>query len=456
MKNSILNKLYSARRISLFGYGKSNRAVHSFLKKRCPSASFSLRCDGTADLSADELSEFDAVYEGKQARCRIDEDIIFLSPTVRRDSQEIIAATQNGATLLSDIELFFALNDGDSLGITGSDGKSTTTRLTADILTSAGLAAAPLGNFGRSPLTILGSRVFPVLELSSFQLMGIRPRLRRACITNITKNHLNWHKSFDEYIDAKLNIIRNTDEAVYDYDSEVLRTAASGIRAFAVCSSRLSHSELIKRCDTLHTLTLCGEEMLIDGERSISLAEARRKESYNFKNYMLSTAMTLGLANEAQQSDALIGFAGLAHRCELVDEIGGVRYYNSSIDTSQKRTLSTLDSLQGEITLILTGRPKDKDIGELASAIRKRGIRVIIFGECTEAYKDALADADVTPVCDMYSAVATGAHMTAIGGAVLLSPSATGYDLYKSFEERGEDFCRCVIKYKELRKGKRK
>ena len=454
MKASVISALDTAKRISLFGYGTSNRAVHRFLKERYPGVSVTLRCDGNAELSENELSTFDRVYERNTARADIDEDVIFLSPTVRRDSTKISEALNRGAVVSSDLELFFELNEGDCIGITGSDGKSSTSYLTADMLSDFGRIALPLGNFGKSPLDTLGGGIYPVLELSSFQLMNFTPKLRRACITNISRNHLNWHRDYSEYIDAKLNILKCAKDAVLDYDSPRLKNVAEGIRSFAVCSSLLSHGELTCKLDTEHTVTLAGNTLLLDGKEYISLANVRRKEAYNFKNYMLAVGLTLNMTSKARQSEAISSFAGLAHRCELVDEICGVRYYNSSIDTSQKRTVSTLSALAGEVTLILCGRPKSTEVDKLAEVIRERNISVVLFGECEKLYERALFGVRIIKVSDMQSAVESAALITKPGEAVLLSPSCTSFDLYKSFEERGEDFRKCVLNYK--RQGKTK
>ncbi len=454
MKASIISALNTAKRISLFGYGTSNRAVHRFLKERYPNASVTLRCDGCAELSENELSAFDGVYDQEMARAHIDEDVIFLSPTVRRDSLVISEALERGVAVSSDLELFFELNEGDCIGITGSDGKSSTSYLTANMLSEGGRIALPLGNFGKSPLDTLGRNIYPVLELSSFQLMNFSPKLGRACITNISRNHLNWHKDYSEYINAKLNILKRTENAVLDYDSPKLKGVAEGMHSFAVCSSLLSHEELTCKLDTEHTVTLADGTLLLDGKEYISLESVRRKESYNLKNYMLAVGLTLGVASRSRQSEAISSFAGLAHRCELVDEICGVRYYNSSIDTSQKRTVSTLSALSGEVTLILSGRPKTTEVDKLAEVIRERNISVVLFGECEELYERALLGVRIIKALDMQSAVESAALITKPCGAVLLSPSCTSFDLYKSFEERGEDFRKCVLNYK--RQGKTK
>ena len=453
---SITDSLNEASTAALFGYGRSNQAVHRFLRERYPTLRVTLRSDVDVDLSSDVLSAFSDVRTRERARTEINEDVIFLSPTVRRDSQELREASERGTLLSSDLELFFDVYKGDCIGITGSDGKSSTACLCASMMTGEERRALPLGNFGKSPLDILNSGVYPVIELSSFQLMNFAPKLKRACITNITRNHLNWHRDFKEYTDSKLNALINAEGSVYDYDSEHLRGAMQGRHSFAACSSRLSHRELICRCDTLHTLTLDREMIKLDGEAYFSVTSAMRKESYNLKNYLLATATTLSLTDRKNQKSAVNRFPGLTHRCELIEIIGGIKFYNSSIDTSPKRTISTLSNFQGDVTLILTGRPKSLEIDELTRVIRERGITVVAFGECESAYASALSTVKVIRANDMEDAVYQALKITKPCASVLLSPSATGYDLYKSFEERGEDFRRCVKKYKEREIQKRK
>jgi len=243
-----LEKLLKKRdlRIGLVGIGKSSVGVYEYLKGRCPDVKVTLRSNEAAEIDGlvPERSFF-----GKNAYSNIDEDILFFSPSARRDVPQVIEAKKRGVILSSDAEMFFLLSKADVYAVTGSDGKSTTTYLCSKLLEDSYTSVIPAGNFGE-PLSrhiedAHGTAV--VAELSSFQLNYMKPKSQRCVITNISKNHLNWHSSFGEYIEAKGNILDNACERVYNADCNISCEFMKTFPAFSIFSLTLDEKDIRKK-----------------------------------------------------------------------------------------------------------------------------------------------------------------------------------------------------------------
>lgn len=440
--------------VALFGLGESNLGVARLLRQRNPKIKITLRSDKPPCEALLRAISIDKVIVGEAARQNIFEEAVFLSPSIRRDEECFGKVTTS-----SDCELFFDLYRGQSFLVTGSDGKSTCTYLISRILSRSGFNSAPCANFGKSLCATLAEENFeskfhlPVIELSSFQLMNLAPHGRRALITNITPNHLDWHKDYEEYVSAKLNIAKNSKELVFDADCETLAERLRNASAFCAVSFNRSASELTSAYDVRHYITYSDDIIFLDGEPYADISRATRKESYNIKNYMLSLAMTLGFAEKEVFRSVFENFSGLSHRAETVCRSGGIRYVNSSIDTTPKRTLQTLLSLSGEVVVILGGKSKRLPKDELIGALPKLTRGAVLMGEFGRELREFLlrdsryCDYPYVVAENMSDAVRLASHMLCRGGTVLLSPGATSFDSYKNFCERGEDFRACVARY---------
>ncbi len=426
--------------IGFFGLGKSNLALLQYILSLSRDIKITVRQDAPLTERITQIAPSASIRTGREARQNFSEDIIFLSPTVRRDEPALEEAKRKGIYLSSDVELFFELDLGLHFGITGSDGKSTTTALTASILTESGIPASPAGNYGIPLASVIGRNKATVVELSSFQLMYTSPRLLRACITNITENHLNWHKGYTEYISAKENILKNARNAVYDFDSPDLCALMRGREVFAVSSVCKTEKALRASVKAENYLTLSGDYILLNGEKYISLQGAVRREEYNIRNYMSALAMSLGLHKREAAERAIRGFGGLMHRAETVYSADGIEYINSSIDTSPERTEKTLGSLSGRIAIILAGRTKGQSYDKLIPLIKQKCVGAVIMGELSEIISKSFGDFPAFIAEDMSSAVKYARALLVHGGKMLFSPSATSFDAYNSFEERGADF----------------
>ena len=233
--------LKNARSFGFFGLGKSNLAILSLIPK---DREITLRSEGRIDLSALPKRLRNArIFEGACAFDDINEDVLFLSPSVRRERDEFDKARAAGVTLCSDLELFLSEFRGISFAISGSDGKSTTATLTSLLLKEKFDRISAIGNIG-IPFCHSARAPAAVLELSSFNLRYSTPHASRAAITNVTPNHLNWHSDFEEYKETKLSLLDSADEAIISADDEILSSYASGRRIFAVTSVTKSFEEL--------------------------------------------------------------------------------------------------------------------------------------------------------------------------------------------------------------------
>lgn len=448
MKNPFL-ELARGRVVGFFGIGKSNLALLAMLAGT--GVPVILRSD--KEIRREILPEglnLVGIFEGDAAARDIREDLLIFSPSVRRDRAEFLAAKQRGCVFTSDFEIFLRYNEKPIFLVTGSDGKSTTTTLAASML---GADFPAIGNLGVPMTEALNMDVQGyVIEASSFMLEYTRPAARRAVLTSLSENHLDWHGSFEDYKAAKIGAIKGACEAVISADSPAIFDAFSdkemyakkmhdeGKEIFAVCSQNFSEDELKRSFRAKVYYSISGGYIVRNGERIFRLSEAYRREDFNIKNYMNALALTDGFADEERRRELIRGFRGLAHRCEIFAEIGGVKFINSSIDTSPERTVSTLQSLPRGLIILLGGRDKNLSFAPLAALISARGDRPIIYGEARE--KIAMAFGAYPHICKEFfrEAVEIAKKNARPGDTVLLSPAAASYDEFSSFEERGNSF----------------
>ena len=438
------NGIYTDR-IGLFGLGKSNIGVLTYISRHFPTLNVTLRCDGRVDFSHPQV---DRVLCGKAAFSPPYEKILFLSPSVRRDRYELFKMKNAGVHFSSDAELFFSLRRNNVFAVTGSDGKSTTTYLTSRLLLRSFDSAIPCGNFGESmSLHIDDSHNTAfVSELSSFQLCYLAPRVRRALITNISKNHLNWHRDFIEYVQAKRRVLEHAEERVLNFDCKISRSFFHAYPCFAVFSQKLCEEDLSRRIDAKIYLSEREDGIYQNGELLLPFECIRLSERHNRANFMAAAALAYGYYDKSELISLAESFSGLAHRCERFFEADGIKFINSSIDSSPKRTQATLMGLSERVILILGGRSKGLDYRELIPALRERAKAVIATGEAMEKIQDALSSAlkdfsiNFYLVEDFFGAIDKALDIAKCGDTILLSPASTSYDRFCSFEERGDTF----------------
>ena len=375
------------------------------------------------------------------------EDILFLSPSVRRDRPELVRMSEAGTRLCSDAELFFALCDRPILAVSGSDGKSTTVTMTEAILKRRGMRALACGNLGVPFISALdGDYDCLVTEISSFTLEYLAPRSTRALITNITENHLDWHGTFDAYIAAKENLIKNTEQSILSPDTEATDALIEKHRPRGIFSGRYGFTELSRRYPFAERIYTCeGGHLCINGEAVIPVQNLAKKEAHNLKNALSAIALTDGLFNTSGGIEALFDFSAPSHRSEIVAIAGGVRYVDSSIDSSPARTSVTLSAMPRNTHIILGGRGKGLSYAPLIPPLLHTSGAIIICGEnrkeiaATVGGVTALRERMM--LCDtLFSAVMAAVRIAGRGDTVLLSPASTSFDAFSNFEERGNKF----------------
>lgn len=319
-------------------------------------------------------------------------DVIFRTPSCRPDLPEIQKEIKRGAILTSEIELVLELCPGITVGITGSDGKTTTSSLIYKILKEQNLNCYLGGNIGTPLFTKIcdmTSEDYIILELSSFQLMTMKKSPNIAVITNISPNHLDIHKSYEEYIEAKSNIFRFQNEKdilVLNYDNDITRKfakqAPSKVIFFSIKEKLedgiILDNNIIKMCD--------------NGLRKhiISTKDIKLKGIHNIENICAAIAATTKLSTEETQVETIKDFSGINHRLEFVREFNNIKWFNDSIATSPSRTIAGLTSFDENIVLIAGGYDKHLDYQLLATHITNKTNNVILLGQTANKIYNAI------------------------------------------------------------------
>ena len=445
MKKGFTFRGKSISSVGFFGLGKSTLSLFEFLSKSYEGLTFTLRSDKKANASP----IFDKTFFGIQAKEKIDEDILFLSPSVRRDYKEFTEAEERGVILSSEVEFFFENKSIPVIAVTGTDGKSTTVSLTSQML-SYNEDFPASANIGL-PITSLLSRENvrgTVAELSSFQLMNFAPTSKRALITNISENHLDWHTSMDEYVFSKENVLKNTEQRVFNLDCPYNRQLLHRYPAYAVFSTRLTQKEMQNIIPANHYFGLENGKILHSGDVISDKIPLQLPGKYNLANFLAAMALSFELVPTEKILEAAKEFTGLAHRITRVGEWEGISYIDSSIDSTPMRTLKTLEAFTSPIVLILGGRGKALSYEPLKH-LPKNVKAVILCGDNKNEIYTALKDSNtIITTANTFSEAVHAAIKTARrGDTVLLSPASTSFDSFRSYEERGLCFAETVKKY---------
>lgn len=378
-----------------------------------------------------------------------DFDIIFKSPSCRPDLPEIEAEVKRGAILTSEIEKVLELAPCKIIAVTGSDGKTTTTSLIYEIVKQKYKAYLG-GNIG-IPLFTKIKEMQPenvvVLELSSFQLMTMKKSPDIAVVTNVTPNHLDIHKSYEEYIEAKKNIFLNQNEdntLVLNYDNEITKNFAKTAKSKVIF---FSSKEKIENGVIYDDGIIKISE---DGLRRhlLKLKDTHLRGTHNAENICAAVAATKGLVQIEDQINAVKGFEGVPHRIEFVREINGSKWYNDSIASSPTRTIAGLNSFDEEIVLIAGGYDKHLDYEPIAKPILDKVKTLILLGQTSGKILNAVKEKqgelgikiDIFKVDTLEEAVEKAKMEAKPNQVVLFSPASASFDMFKNFEERGNKF----------------
>ena len=405
------------------------------------------------------------LISGEGAFDKIKENIIFRSPGVRPDKGALATANARGSLVTSEMELFFELSPAKKYVITGSDGKTTTTTLTHLFLSAQkereGASAYVGGNIGTPLLPKAGEmceRDAAVLELSSFQLMGAWCEADSVAITNITPNHLNWHVDMDEYISAKRGAVGSgTERVVLNADNEICASLDFGDREYIYfSSSKDNYSDVVKKHGA-SAIFIRDRKVIFssgsDEKEVLSIDDIMLPGRHNLENYMTAIALTFGEVDFDIYRAVAKSFGGVEHRLEFVCEIHGVKYYNSSIDSSPTRTAAALSALTAPPIVICGGSEKGLDFTPLAKTLLKNARAVVLNGASRKSIRAALdtefvqsgANIPVFEKETLADAISVAQKIAKEGDIVLLSPACASFDQFKNFAERGEFFKKAVL-----------
>ena len=386
-------------------------------------------------------------------------DVIFRTPGVLPTEPALVSAAAHGAEITSEMEAFFRLCPCLTIGITGSDGKTTTSSIIAELLRAAGRNVYLGGNIGQ-PLLSSVPEMRPddiaVLELSSFQLHSINIRPDVAVVTNVSPNHLDKHPDFDDYVNAKRRIF------ALQSPQDVLVVNADNAYTARFAEEAKSRVRLFSRRETVRDGVFCRDGTVYrshgyEVEPIIPVTEIRIPGVHNVENYMAAFAAVDGMVGAGICRDVARSYGGVRHRLEHIRELDGVTYINDSIATSPTRTIAGLRAMRAKPILIAGGHDKHISFDTLGDEISERVKSLYLTGDTAEQIAAAVRhsvfyDPSRLPIHilpDLRSAVEAARAASIPGDIVLLSPACSSFDRFNNFAERGDKFRDIVMGFKE-------
>jgi len=436
------------KRVLVVGLGKSGVASALFLKARGARVTVS-DSKPEAELRDEILLLLDhgitVETGGHGDRTFRGQDLIVVSPGVPIDAPQLVQARNLGERVIGEIELAAQFLAGSIVAITGANGKTTTTSLAGEIVAAGKFSTLVGGNIGTPAISFVdraGPATWTVLEVSSFQLETIvefRPRI--AVILNITPDHLDRHKTFDNYVNAKARIFENQradDFTVLNADDPITAGLSDRTRAQLFWFSRKKEIE--------KGAFLRGTQVYFrdgHGEREIMpLAEVPLKGAHNLENVLAGIAIGMLVGCQPEQIRAAVRtFKAVEHRLEFVARVAGVDYYNDSKATNVDATIKALESFPANIHLILGGKDKGSDYTVLNDLLRQRVKRVYTIGAAAAKIESQIQGAsEVEQAETLENAVRRASEAAVAGDVVLLAPACASFDQFQSYEHRGRVF----------------
>ncbi len=381
-------------------------------------------------------------------------DVIFKTPGMRYDIPELVAAEKGGSVVTTEMEVFLAVCPCKTIGITGSDGKTTTTTIVGEFLKKEGKNCFVGGNIGTPLLSKcpeMKPSDFAVIELSSFQLMNIKYSPDYSVITNITPNHLDMHKSMEEYTEAKKQIYeKSSGNVVLNYENKITADIAREIPERAVL---FSSKNVLQDGYCLNDGYITRYRNGI-AEKILAVSDIKIPGMHNIENYMAAIAVTEGVVSKECIVSVAKEFGGVEHRMEFVRELRGVKFYNDSIASSPTRTIAGLRAFNKKVILIAGGYDKNIPFDEFGAAAQKYVKVLVLVGATAEKIRKAVTSSEgynpkLQPIimCESFEeAVISAADIAEAGDIVTMSPACASFDLFKNFMVRGEKFKELVMK----------
>jgi len=400
--------------IAILGYGVEGKETLKFVKNKYPKAKISIL---DREKDKDYLKNLDSF------------DIVFRSPGVPFNTKEIQKAVKKGVKVTSSTEVFLEGARGTVIAVTGTKGKTTTAILIYEILKRAGKNVYLAGNIGKSPIDLLpklNKNSITVLELSSFQLHGISVSPQITVVLDIFPDHLDHHRNFKEYMEAKTNIVK------FQRKNDVV---------FYVPAS-VTSAEIARRS--------LGQKVAVPAHRfPINL---KIPGVHNIQNAAMAAAVASHLGVSPVVSLEIIsGFNGVPHRLKFVKTVGGVSFYNDSASTNPETTVAALRSFPGKSKILIAGgRDKNLDFGILKGAVENEDVKsIVLFGECRAKIRRAIGGAaHVVSSNNLENVVKSAFKKADAGDVVIFSPGATSFDMFENYIDRGKKFERIVKKLK--------
>ncbi len=446
------------------GLGKSNMPFLEILAKN--GTNIIAYDDKTADKIDDSIMKILGSYKnikcylGDESAWELTPDILMRTPGMNFHNEKIQKTREKNVIVTSEMEIFFDYCPCLVIGVTGSDGKTTVTSIIAEILKRSGKTVHIGGNIGKPLLPEIekiNKNDIAVVELSSFQLMSMRRSPERAVITNISPNHLDIHSDMDEYVSAKKQIFLHQNafsNTVLNYDNAETRKFASEVRGkVTFFSLREKLSNGVWKDNKNHIISSeNGKDDMI-----MNAGDIKIPGNHNIENYLAAIACVRNIVPKESIIKTAKEFEGVRHRIEFVREVGGIKFYNDSIASTPTRVINgALSVFDGNITLIAGGYDKKLTFTELASKINEKVSVLVLLGNTSEKIKSEVIKSDnfnpdklkIFVVDNMSEAVMTSYENSPPRSTVILSPACASFDLYKNFEERGNDFKNLVNEIK--------
>ena len=439
----------NSKNVAVVGIGVSNIPLINFLVK--------LGAEVTAfDMKEEnELGKIASEFKSKGVKLELGKgylekltgfEVVFKTPSMRIDCEALVRAKNEGAYITSEMEEFVKYCKGKIYGVTGSDGKTTTTTIISKLLEAQGYKTWVGGNIGTplfSNIEEINADDMVVLELSSFQLMTMDSPIDVAVVTNLAPNHLDMHKDMQEYIDAKKNIflyqnednvlvLNRENEITYGFEKE----AKGHVREFS--SKRVITNGSYYKDGTLY----------LEGKEVCKKNDIVIKGMHNVENYLAAFIATKDDVEIETMKKVAETFAGVEHRCELVREIDGVKYYNDSIASSPTRTLAGLFAFEKKVILIAGGYDKHIPFEPLAEQGYPFIKEIILMGDTRYLIKEAFdklkdekgIEVPSIMVNSLEEAVIKAKEIAKEGDIITLSPACASFDMFPNFAVRGNKF----------------
>lgn len=446
---------HRGKKTTVCGVGVSNLPLIRLLR----GAGMEVEARDKKDLSAlgDAGRELERLgvklISGERYLDDIDADFIYRSPGIRPDVDGFVRAIGRGAVLTSEMEAFFEVCPARIIAITGSEGKTTTSTLIAEMLEAEGKRVFLGGNIGTPLLDRvpdMTSDDYVVVELSSFQLMTMKRSAPTAVVTNVTPNHLDIHKGMEEYIAAKANVFKHQSGencVVLNADNDITRSFAD------IAKGEVRWFSLEKKVEN---------GAYFDGERLVSVEngvergivradEIKIPGMHNVANYLTAICAVRGIVGDEAIAKVAREFGGVEHRIEFVREVNGVRYYNDSIASSPTRTIAGLKSFNQKVVLIAGGYDKHIPFEPLAVELPAHVGTLVLCGATADKIESAARAVEGCPPIvradGFEQAVLAARDIASEGDIVLMSPACASFDQFKNFAERGEKFKNIVWEF---------